>query len=415
MKIQRNLILITSVYVIILISLFVLGLIGDSSEETINFALKHFSRAEIDTGKAYFLYTSAPIAVDRILEILFLLIVSVKGYHSIYAGWLSGKIKSSLLVTFISFISLFICFNIIEFPFVYFASFLAGKKFGLMNAGLFTWMTRYISSSAIGILITCAFMSAISIIIKNAKRYHIYVPIAALIIGLCIIELYPKFIIPLFYKMEVLPDSELKNKIKTMCGNADIEIDGIYTIDSGRISNSINAYMVGTGGKRKIIIYDTLLKLKNDDEILTIVAHEICHYAEEHMLTGISIAALSLYLFIPLLNRLSKLSGTGNLKCLVMPRKHSVLILLLIVLLFLIKPVKNTISRYFEKRADTFALNITGKPDVFIAIKKKMAVENKSNILPGKIYSWFYYTHPSALDRMRCAEIRLKPVKPPPN
>jgi STE24 endopeptidase len=266
------------------------------------------------------------------------------------------------------------------------------------------------SSTAIFILIAGCSLTIIAIIINRTKRYIIYIPIAMFMISMCVIELYPKIIIPLFYKMEPLPAGELKDKIESMCKRADIDIDGIYMIDSGRISNSVNARMIGFGRSRKIVINDTLINIKNNDEILAIIGHEMCHYVEEHMLKGISIALLSLFLFIPLLKRLAAASAAGDIKFLAAPQRHSILLLLLIFLLFLSDPVKNAISRHFEKRADEFSINITGNPEAFIGIKKKTAVTNKSLILPNKVYTWYYYTHPAVLDRIRYAESRLKEV-----
>ena len=250
-------------------------------------------------------------------------------------------------------------------------------------------------------------LSIITLVIEKTKRYYIYIPITAIIISFTITVLYPRVITPLFFEIEKLQNPALKEKITSMIKKTGIEIEDIFVIDSSRISNSVNAYMTGFGEERRIVLYDTLLKNDNDDEILSVIAHETCHYIEEHMLIGISLGIAGIFLVLPLMNMLSTFVGVNGLKGLVKPQTHSTFLILLALFVFISKPVKNTITRYIESRADAYSITLTEKPEAFIEIKKRIAIENRTYLLPNPVFIWYYYTHPPVLERIKRAEDSL--------
>ena len=45
-----------------------------------------------------------------------------------------------------------------------------------------------------------------------------------------------------------------------------------------------NAYFSGIGGKKSIVLFDTLLDDHSHEELLAILAHEIGHYKKKHIL-----------------------------------------------------------------------------------------------------------------------------------
>ena len=53
-------------------------------------------------------------------------------------------------------------------------------------------------------------------------------------------------------------------------------------------THTINAYVNGIGGNARIVLWDTMLNKLQPDEILTVMAHEMGHYAERHIYLGIA-------------------------------------------------------------------------------------------------------------------------------
>jgi STE24 endopeptidase len=67
-------------------------------------------------------------------------------------------------------------------------------------------------------------------------------------------------------------------------------------------------------------------------------------------------------------------------------------------------PVSPTYSRYLERQADKFALDLTGKPDAFITAMDKLAYQNLSDPNPSPVIEFLLYDHPPASKRIKFAE-----------
>jgi len=75
-----------------------------------------------------------------------------------------------------------------------------------------------------------------------------------------------------------------------------------------------------------------------------------------------------------------------------------------ILSLFFISPLQNALSRYFEKQADEYALNVTGKPNAFMTAMAGLADRNLSNAYPPKWLKIMFYSHPPVGERLKHGE-----------
>ncbi len=66
-------------------------------------------------------------------------------------------------------------------------------------------------------------------------------------------------------------------------------------------------------------------------------------------------------------------------------------------------PVTNYISRKFEVEADAFALRATGDRESFISAMEKLAAMNLSDMEPGRVVEFLFYSHPSISRRISFA------------
>lgn len=396
--------IIAAVYILALIILAFLGFSDDPNIDTLDHALKYFSKLDVDIARSYFLYGLIPTNTYRIIVIIFLLFLSVKGYYLHFAELLARRFKSRPLQIAVSLTVLFSLLMVLRFPFALFTGFIRKEMFGLMKIDIYTWIFRYLSAGVISILLSVIAITILSVIIYRTKRYYFYIPIVFLILSLTFTIIYPRFITPLFYDTVKLPDNDLKIKIFKLLRKTGVEIDDIYIINKSRYSVSANAYMTGFGPDKKIYIYDSLLHNFNDNEVLSIIAHEVSHFVKEDMLIGLLLASGGIFLILPMLNFISIYFLGRNLKSLVQPENHPALLMLLIITIFISKPIENSISRRIEHRADLYSINLTEDPDTFIEMKKRMAIINRSHLLPHPVYVWFYYTHPRILDRIKIAE-----------
>jgi STE24 endopeptidase len=94
--------------------------------------------------------------------------------------------------------------------------------------------------------------------------------------------IYPDVVAPLFNKFEELPPTQLRTKILQLSEKVNFPLTKIFVMDGSRRSHHSNAYLFGIWKNKRIVLYDTLLLKLNDDEVVSVVAHEIGHWKYRH-------------------------------------------------------------------------------------------------------------------------------------
>ena len=89
---------------------------------------------------------------------------------------------------------------------------------------------------------------------------------------------YSELIVPLFNKQTPLEAGQLREKIEEFATRTGFKLRNIYVIDGSKRSTKANAYFSGFGPKKRIVLYDTLMKEFSDEQIVAVLAHEIGHY-----------------------------------------------------------------------------------------------------------------------------------------
>jgi STE24 endopeptidase len=72
---------------------------------------------------------------------------------------------------------------------------------------------------------------------------------------------------------------------------------------------------------------------------------------------------------------------------------------------FWFSPVIHIWSRRFEYDADAFAGATMGETQSLIQALRKLSEKNLSNLTPHPLYSSFYYSHPTLLERERALRV----------
>jgi STE24 endopeptidase len=218
--------------------------------------------------------------------------------------------------------------------------------------------------------------------------------------------LYPVVIEPAFNSFEPLPAGQLRTDLLELAEENGTPVDDVLVSDASRRTTSLNAYVSGFGGTRRIVLYDTLLDRLPDEEIESIVAHELGHVATDDVLTGTLMGALGaagavallgwLLTWTPLLRR-AGVDSPGD------PRVVPLLLLLIAAGTLIATPVQNLVSRQVEARADLHALDLTGDAAAFIDMQERLAITNISDPDPPAAWHWFFGSHPTTAQRLAFA------------
>ena len=69
----------------------------------------------------------------------------------------------------------------------------------------------------------------------------------------------------------------------------------------------------------------------------------------------------------------------------------------------LLAPAMHALSRAHERRADRYALAMTGNPEAFISAMRKLAASNLAEDRPGRVVEMLFHSHPSTSARVAAA------------
>jgi STE24 endopeptidase len=293
--------------------------------------------------------------------------------------------------------------DLFNLPFSWYDTFVIEKKYGFNTMTINTFITDHLKSWFIALLIGIPVLGLITwIYYKTGKGFWLYAWGLITAFSIFINFFYSELIVPIFNKQTPLIESPLRKKIEAFTQKAGFRLKNIYVIDGSKRSTKANAYFSGFGSKKRIVLYDTLIKEMSDEEIVAVLAHEIGHYKKKHVLrslvlsvilTGLMLFLFSLVVDSPLLSRAM---GAD------IPSFHLGLIVFGILyspLSLLIGLATNYISRKNEFEADRF-VHDNYYPGVLANALKKLSVKNLSNMIPHPAYVFFHYSHPPLLERL---------------
>ncbi|MCD4524942.1 M48 family metallopeptidase [Nocardioides sp. cx-173] len=215
---------------------------------------------------------------------------------------------------------------------------------------------------------------------------------------------YPVVVEPLFNEFEPLPDGPLRSEIMRLADEEGVVVDDVLVADASRRTTTLNAYVSGFGGTRRVVVYDTLVDGLPQDQALSVVAHELAHARHGDVVTGSLLGAAGALVGVGLLalvlGRVRQRGGPGLADPAVVP-----LVLVLLALASLVSsPVSNTVSRQIETRADVDALRATDDPAAFIAMQTQLALRSLSDPTPPAWSQFWFGSHPTGLTRIALAQ-----------
>lgn len=311
-----------------------------------------------------------------------------------------GEIFTGLIF----FASLSVLSSLISIPFELYHTFVLEEKHGFNRQTIKGYLSDKMKGLIIGSILGGLILGLILWIITSFESWWILAWLVVFAFSLLTVWLYPTFLAPLFNKFEPLSEGALKEKINALAEKVKFEADGISIMDASTRSSHGNAYFTGVFGKKKIVLFDTLVKAMNVDEIVAVLAHELGHFKLNHVrwslirsffITGLMFFLMSLCQPIEALYQAFGMEPSTSYGALL------VFSLWFGPVSFLLQPFTNLISRKNEFAADAFALDhIQDKKLLGDALLK---LRENSNVMPisHPAFSTVYHSHPPLLERLR--------------
>jgi STE24 endopeptidase len=161
-------------------------------------------------------------------------------------------------------------------------------------------------------------------------------------------------------------------------------------------TSAANAYSIGIGPSRSVIIWDTLLDGRfKPREVRFVVAHELGHLARWHIWKGIAWGVL---FGLPIFGLVAYETGRrGGLR---RPENVPLALFTLAVAGIMVMPLANAVSRHYEAEADWMAVQATRDPVAGRALFVDFVRTDLQNPDPPGWVKVFLENHPSALARV---------------
>jgi STE24 endopeptidase len=316
--------------------------------------------------------------------------------------WLESSITSpDLAIKSVWFILAFLAINyIVSLPFSLYQTFYLDKEFGFSNMDAKLYTIDSIKSIAMTAIFGGVVVWLISKIVINFENWWIWG--FSLIFGIVLIinMIYPTFIAPIFNKFTILEDTDLKSSIETLLLKVGLKTEGVYTIDASKRDNRLNAYFGGLGKSKRVVLYDTLVEKLSKNELLAVLGHELGHFKNRDIIKNIALTAGLLFVMFAIFGNLP---DDLFLEVGVEKTPYAILAFFMIfspIISFFYMPIMGAVSRANEYKADEFGSECESQETLASALKK-LANENKSFPKSSPLFTFFYYTHPPLVDRLR--------------
>ncbi len=318
-----------------------------------------------------------------------------------------GNYFSNKYLLFLSFVIVTSIVGAVLFsPVNYYTGFYLEHKYNLSNQTFIKWIWEALKgilvSAVIGIPILLFFYFSIN---QFEQLWWLPFAIALFLISVVLARIVPIIILPIFYKVTPIENEELKTRINNLAEDAGIKVENVFKFDMSKNTKKANAAFTGIGKSKRILLGDTLLDNYTDDEIETVIAHELGHYKKKHIIKNIIIGTVSSFVTLFLIAVLYRVSiGWFGFESISNIAALPLLTLWAMLIGLVQSPLSNILSRKYEYEADEYAIKSTSKAGAFISTLNKLNEQNLGDKDPHPFVEWFFYSHPSVKKRISAIE-----------
>jgi STE24 endopeptidase len=308
-----------------------------------------------------------------------------------------------------------IALSIPGLPFAWYAQFKLEERFGFNTTSTKTWVLDRMKGFLLAGLLGYPLLALVLKLIEwTGANWWLLAAAVVVAFQLLLLLIAPAIIMPLFNKFTPLPEGALRKRLFTLAQRTGFPTRSIEVMDGSKRSRHSNAFFTGFGRFRKIVLFDTLIVQLTEPELESVVAHEIGHYKKRHVmkLLGVSIAGvLVAFAAIAWLTRQQSFyhafgfEHQGNFAAANVVPAMLLFALLAGTISFWASPFIHIWSHRFEYEADAFARAAMGEARSLIYALRKLSEKNLSNLTPHPLYSRFYHSHPTLLERERALQV----------
>lgn len=338
------------------------------------------------------------LGITEFSILMILIVAGFKELETFTVDFFDRYILSGLLF----FLFLWILFEFVNLLFAIHETFGTEKKYGFSKITPKLFLMDFIKKTLLTMIFGAFLFTVFIWVINSYENWWLIIVAGSIALIVFINWIYPVLIIPIFYKLRSISETNIGKKIKKIAEQVGFEVNGIYVIDYSKRSSHSNALITGFGKSKRIILFDTLLNNFEDDEILAIFAHETGHYVNHDIIRNMIIEFVVLAFSVILVWYLIT-SGIVR-ESFKVSQPYTELLYAAIFngsLLYFAEGIFSSYSRKCEYKADKHAAELMNSVVPMKRALKKLYKINLSNLNPHPLYLKFHYSHPAPIERLR--------------
>lgn len=294
-------------------------------------------------------------------------------------------------------------------PLRYYNGYIVEKQYGFSRQSPTDWARDQIKAETLSLALGVPLVEALYWTVRRwPRRWWLVTSAATIPLTAVLAQLFPVLIAPRFNRYEPLQDRALAARLKELAARSGINVADVYQMDMSRRTSKANAFYAGLGSTKRIVLADTMLDTFSPDEIEAIVAHETGHQAHRDIWRFVGLSAIYTLLTAALVNLLGRRLlvrygdrvGTRELSDV---RSLPAAELMFALSGLVISPLQLAYSRHIERRADSYAVRLTGDPAPFISSMEKLSESNLADPDPPRLSVLLLHSHPPIAERIERA------------
>ena len=384
-------------------------------EGTISGAV-HLDPERQKKAKRYSRINRRLMLVDLVISAIYMLAWLVFGWSEALKEWLLRFSTNDWIIVPMFVIVIGGILFLLNLPLSFYQGFTLPHRFELSTQNLKGWVIDQVKGIVVGGVFGLIILEIIYAVLRASPGlWWLWAALILLVFNVLLANLAPVILMPLFNKYVPLGEehADLADRLLNLARRSGTFVRGVFKFDMSKRTRQANAGLTGLGNTRRIVIGDTLLSEFTTDEIETVMAHELGHQVNKDIPLGILFSSFTtlvgLYLASLVLNWGVKALGfNGSADIAAFP-----LFLIVLGLYGLITmPLENGFSRWRERRADEYALQLTHNGRAFASALRRLANQNLSDADPEAWVEWLLYSHPALGKRIAMAEhVRGEPTE----
>lgn len=294
----------------------------------------------------------------------------------------------------------------IELPFAYYAGFVREHAYGLSDQTFEKWIGDQVKGLLVGIVIGALFLWVPYLLLRRSpRRWWLWTGLAMIPFLFLTLLIQPIWIDPLFNDFGPMGDKALESSILRLADRAGIEGGRVYEVNKSVDTKHLNAYVTGVGATKRIVLWDTAIRLLSERELLVVMGHEMGHYALGHIWKLIFLIAAVIMAALYAIHRtahllIDRFGDRFGFAALSDIASLPLILLLFSAYSFIVTPFLLAYTRHQEHEADRFGLEITEDNHAAATAFAKFVTNDLDYPRPGLLVKLWQRSHPTTGERI---------------